>query len=234
MHQVHALCHPCTLQVERLQHKFSLIHSTLAQQATLQAAPAGVKQSDLTERLSLMSLSDSARYGCIANQYTNQTAGFVNTVPCMLACTHAYCVCALCCSLCNLGKFRMPSSGPSPAAADRDARGPRDKNGGSGGGASAAPSSNGSSSVPPKQHVNLPQAPAGSLAAAAAAAAGGSSGSNGSLRSLGQQAAASQAAGGKGVSRGDASLMGGDGSPLTKGVKAHAVMLSQSALSVNM
>lgn len=52
------LLHP---QVERLQHKFSLIHSTLAQQATLQAAPAGVKQSDLTERLSLMSLSDSAR-----------------------------------------------------------------------------------------------------------------------------------------------------------------------------
>jgi hypothetical protein len=49
------------VQVERLQHKFSLIHSTLAQQATLQAAPAGVKQSDLTERLSLMSLSDSVR-----------------------------------------------------------------------------------------------------------------------------------------------------------------------------
>lgn len=52
----------CVLQVERLQHKFSLIHSTLAQQATLQAAPAGVKQSDLTERLSLMSLSDSVRW----------------------------------------------------------------------------------------------------------------------------------------------------------------------------
>jgi hypothetical protein len=131
-------------------------------------------------------------------------------------------VCTLCCSLCNLGKFRLPSSGPSPAAADRDARGPRDK----------APSSNGSSSVPPKQHANLPPAPAGSLAAVAAAAGG--AGSNGSLRSLGQQAAASQAAAGKGVSRGDASLMGGDGSPLTKGVKAHAVMLSQSALSVNM
>jgi hypothetical protein len=61
--QPHALCCLCTLQVERLQHKFSLIHSTLAQQATLQAAPAGVKQSDLTERLSLMSLSDSVRYG---------------------------------------------------------------------------------------------------------------------------------------------------------------------------
>jgi hypothetical protein len=55
-------CGRCALQVERLQHKFSLIHSTLAQQATLQAAPAGVKQSDLTERLSLMSLSDSARW----------------------------------------------------------------------------------------------------------------------------------------------------------------------------
>jgi len=56
------------LQVERLQHKFSLIHSTLAQQATLQAAPAGVKQSDLTERLSLMSLSDSARYAAATSK----------------------------------------------------------------------------------------------------------------------------------------------------------------------
>jgi hypothetical protein len=154
----------------------------------------------------------------------------------MLACAQSRAVlalCILCCSLCNLGKVRLPSSGPSPATADRDARGPRDKNGGSGGGFSEAPGCSGSSSVPPKQHANLPPAPAGSLAAVAAAAAGGA-GSNGSLRSLGQQAAASQAAGGKGVSRGDASLMGGNGSPLTKGVKAHAVMLSQSALSVNM
>uniref|UniRef100_A0A383VV88 Dynamin-type G domain-containing protein n=1 Tax=Tetradesmus obliquus TaxID=3088 RepID=A0A383VV88_TETOB len=46
-------------QVERLQRKFALIHSTLAQQATLQSAPPGVKQSDLTERMSLMSLADS-------------------------------------------------------------------------------------------------------------------------------------------------------------------------------
>lgn len=49
----------CLLQVERLQRKFALIHSTLAQQATLQSAPPGVKQSDLTERMSLMSLADS-------------------------------------------------------------------------------------------------------------------------------------------------------------------------------
>jgi hypothetical protein len=49
----------CSYQVERLQRKFALIHSTLAQQATLQAAPPGVKQSDLTERMSLMSLADS-------------------------------------------------------------------------------------------------------------------------------------------------------------------------------
>jgi hypothetical protein len=41
---------PTAAQVERLQQMFSLIHSTLAQQATLQAAPAVVKQSDLTER----------------------------------------------------------------------------------------------------------------------------------------------------------------------------------------
>lgn len=72
------------MQVERLQHKFSLIHSTLAQQATLQAAPAGVKQSDLTERLSLMSLSDSVRWAGRAqsNGYQNsrmlmETAPFV-------------------------------------------------------------------------------------------------------------------------------------------------------------
>lgn len=134
------------------------------------------------------------------------------------------------CSLCNLGKVRLPSSGPSTAG-DRDARGPRDKNGGSGGGAPITPGSDGSSrpsssSGPGKQHGGLPPAPAGALAAAAAAAAGGGSGS---LRSLGQQAHA----GAKGASRGDASLMGGEGSPLMKGVKAHAVMLSQSALSVS-
>jgi hypothetical protein len=59
---------------------------------------------------------------------------------------------------------------------------------------------------------------AGSLAAAA--------GSNGSsLRALGQQVAA-----GKGAS---ALMAGADAgsAPLTKGVKAHAVMLSQSALA---
>eukprot|EP00775_Hariotina_reticulata_P003076 gene3076-3355_t len=48
-------------QVEKLQSKFALIHSTLAQQAALQEAPAGaVKQSELAERMSLMSLTDSA------------------------------------------------------------------------------------------------------------------------------------------------------------------------------
>lgn len=76
-----------------------------------------------------------------------------------------------------------------------------------------------------KQHGGLPPAPAGSLAAAAA-------GSNGSLRSLGQQVAATHAGqAGKGASNG--ALLGAEGSPLTKGVKAHAVMLSQTAL-VNM
>jgi len=94
-----------------------------------------------------------------------------------------------------------------------------------------APGSDGSSrpgtSGPVKQHGGLPPAPAGSLAAAAAAP-----GSNGSLRSLGQQVAATHAGqAGKGASNG--ALLGAEGSPLTKGVKAHAVMLSQTAL-VNM
>lgn len=141
-----------------------------------------------------------------------------------MSCCETFCYC----SLCNLGKVRLPSSGTSSGGADRDARGLRDKNGGSGGGAPGAPPSRTSSSGPVKQ---LPPAPAGSLVVAAAAAA--AAGSNGSLRSLGQQAATTQAAGGKGICRGDASLMGGEGA-LTKGVKAHAVMLSQSALSVNM
>lgn len=71
------------VQVERLQHKFSLIHSTLAQQATLQAAPAGVKQSDLTERLSLMSLSDSVRWG--------DGRGRQGLVECLVTGSHACC-----------------------------------------------------------------------------------------------------------------------------------------------
>jgi hypothetical protein len=141
------------------------------------------------------------------------------------SCCETFC----CCSLCNLGKVRLPSSGTSSGGADRDARGPRDKNGGSGGGAPGAPPSSSGSGGPVKQ---LPPAPAGSLVAAAAAAAAAAGGGNGSLRNLGQQAGAAQAAGGKGISRGDASLMGGEGA-LTKGVKAHAVMLSQSALSVS-
>jgi hypothetical protein len=148
----------------------------------------------------------------------------LRTLVCELMLRFVLCL-ASCCSLCNLGKVRLPSSSPSAAAGDRDARGPRDKNGGSGGGGGPiTPGSDGSSrpnsSGPGKQHSGLPPAPVGSLAAAAVAAAGGS---NGSLRSMG----------GKVAGRGDASLMGGDGSPLTTGVKAHAVMLSHSALSVS-
>jgi hypothetical protein len=134
-----------------------------------------------------------------------------------------------CCSLCHLGKVRLPSSGPG--GSDRDARGPRDKNGGSGAGnppAAAGGSDMGSrGSGGSKQQDGLPPAP-GSLAAAAAAAGGGS---GGSLRSLGQQAAEKLSQAASGAKGG--SLMGGEGAPLTKGVKAHAVMLSQSALSVN-
>jgi hypothetical protein len=136
------------------------------------------------------------------------------------------CDCCYFCSLCNLGKVRLPSSGPG--GSDRDARGPRDKNGGSGAGnpPAAAAGSDVSSRGGSKQQGGLPPAP-GSLAAAAAAGGG----IGGSLRSLGQQAAeklSQAAAGAKG-----GSLMGGEGAPLTKGVKAHAVMLSQSTLSVN-
>lgn len=150
------------------------------------------------------------------------------------ACAHALVFHSICCSLCNLGKVRLPSSSSTSNyhhASDRDARGPRDINGGSGGGGASAAAPNGSDGTTTRPagsggvvgKAALPPAPAGSLAAVAAAAAAGS---NGSLRSLGQQMAQGGGGGGKGG-------RGADGSPLTQGVKAHAVMLSTSSLSVN-
>jgi hypothetical protein len=51
------------LQVERLQRKFALIHSTLAQQSAMAAPGPGRQAAAVAERLSLMSLAESGSLG---------------------------------------------------------------------------------------------------------------------------------------------------------------------------
>lgn len=187
----------CLCQVEKLQSKFALIHSTLAQQAALQEAPAGaLKQSELAEHMSLMSLTDSA-------------------------------------SLCSLGKLRLPSgrgtTGSSVAMGDRDQVAVRDGKAAEG---SAGIVGNkirpgvAAGGLEASGCVSRQTGP-GSLAAMPAAA-GPLSKMHQGARTLSQQVVA--LAGGK---VGDVAVnsIGHPDGALTKGVKAHAVALSQTTLT---
>jgi hypothetical protein len=149
--------------VERLQRKFALIHSTLAQQATLQAAPPGVKQSDLTERMSLMSLADSVSLSSFSKlRLPRAPSGSMAPLP------------------------SMSQGGAAAAAGDssRDGRGQRDgkplgSEGGAADGSLKSHSRSGSSAGLMEQGVRQPgsaSAAAGALAAGLSKLTGGANG----------------------------------------------------------
>jgi hypothetical protein len=153
------------VQVERLQRKFALIHSTLAQQAALQAAPPGVKQSDLTERMSLMSLADSVSL-CSLSKLRLPRAPSGSMPP----------------------LSSMSQGGAAAAAGDssiRDARGQRDgkplgSEGGAADGSLKSHNRSGSSAGMMEQGVRQPgsaSAAAGALAAGLSKLTGGANGS---------------------------------------------------------
>lgn len=202
-------------QVERLQRKFAAIHSTLAQQAALQDAPPGVKRSELAERLSLVSLSESV-------------------------------------ALTSLSKLRLPRAGePRDTAAAVPRAAEAATAGAAGGGEVLLPGA--AAAVASSAVSNKGRAPAGSLlehsgqqaaaggvssrsgaaagalAAAAAAAAAGKLPANAAAAAAATPAVAAHAAGGGKA----AAAAHGSGHPdgaLTKGVRAHAVALSQGTL----
>ena len=201
-------------QVERLQRKFAAIHSTLAQQAALQDAPPGVKRSELAERLSLVSLSESV-------------------------------------ALTSLSKLRLPRAGEPRDAAAVPRAAEAATAGAAGGsevllpGAAAAVASSAVSNKGRAPAGSLLEhsgqqaaaggvssrsgAAAGALAAAAAAAAAGKLPANAAAAAAATPAVAAHAAGGGKA----AAAAHGSGHPdgaLTKGVRAHAVALSQGTL----
>ncbi|KAF8057143.1 ARC5 [Scenedesmus sp. PABB004] len=193
-------------QVERLQRKFGLIHSTLAQQATLQAAPSGVvKQSELNERMSLMSLSQSASLANLSKLRVPPSGA-------------------------------SPWSAGGDARGARDTRpAPGVAAGSSGGGAGGELGGEpGAARARPGalDHAGPAARPGGAGGALAAAAAAAAAHKLTSLAAAGgkplvQQAAAGGIAAGK--PGGGAPGPQGEGA-LTKGVRAHAVALSAATL----
>lgn len=206
------------MQVERLQNKFRMIHSTLAQQATLQDAPAGpLKQSDLAERLSLMSLTDSVSLSNLSklrlpkhssNSGANNSGGSADTSILRD----------------STDKLNLVHS----AAADSKA--------GLGGGESVKGRVVGAAgALSDQQGVANRQVASGALAAAAAAAGGSLSklagitaNSSSGGKALNQQVVSSGSGQRRGIS---ADSVGHPDGALTKGVRAHAVNLSTTTLT---
>eukprot|EP00878_Enallax_costatus_P027634 GHUV01029771.1.p1 GENE.GHUV01029771.1~~GHUV01029771.1.p1 ORF type:complete len:233 (+),score=108.21 GHUV01029771.1:182-880(+) len=203
-------------QVERLQNKFRMIHSTLAQQATLQAAPAGpLKQSDLAERMSLMSLTDSVSLSNLSKlRLPRQANSSGSNGP---ADTNV-----LRDSTDKLNIGFSAAVGSKAAAGGGDMMKRRTE---------GAPGA-----LTDQQGAANRQVAGGALAAAAAAAAGGS------LSKLAGIAAANSSGGkplnqqavgaGSGQRRGlSADSVGHPDGAFTKGVRAHAVNLSTTTLT---
>jgi hypothetical protein len=65
---------PRSEQVERLQRKFALIHTTLAQQAALASAASG-RPSEVSERMSLVSLTESVSLSVLGAAARQQQQG---------------------------------------------------------------------------------------------------------------------------------------------------------------
>ncbi len=70
------------LQVERLQRKFALIHSTLAQQSAMAAPGPGRAAAAVAERLSLMSLAESGSLGASGAFAAQRRSGGVGGKAC--------------------------------------------------------------------------------------------------------------------------------------------------------
>lgn len=209
--------------MEKLQNKFRMIHSTLAQQATLQEAPAGpLKQSDLTERMSLMSLTDSVSLSNLSKlrlPRVNTSSGAADRDARAMRDSTDKVAAALSATVDSKAASGGPDgikgrvAGAAGAITDQQLSG-RDVN----------------------NPANRQVAGGALAAAAAAAAAGGSLSKLASITSTGGGAGKplNQQAGGQGSSHRRGASGEGVGHPegaLTKGVRAHAVNLSTTTLT---